>query len=43
MKLVQYIEHFISTVGTDGLVLQHQDISSHIAEYAPMHFQLFRG
>ena len=38
MKLVQYIEYFISTVGTDGLVLQHQGISSHIAENTPMHF-----
>ena len=27
MKLVQYMEYFISTVGTDGLGLQHQGIS----------------
>ena len=42
-KLVQYNEHFISTVDTDGLVLWHQAISSHSAEYAPMRFQQFRG
>ena len=41
MKLAQY-GGLVSTVDTDGLVLQHQDISSHSAEYAPMHFQLFR-
>ena len=27
----------------DGLVLQHQDISSYRAEYTPMHNQLFMG
>ena len=42
-KLVQYNEYLISTVDTDGLVLQHQAISSHSAEYTPMHFQLFMG
>ena len=30
-----------SIVDTDVLVLKHQDISSHSAEYAPMHFQPF--
>ena len=34
MKLIQYDEYWISTVDTDGLVLQHQGISSHIADYA---------
>ena len=29
------------SVNTDGLVLQHQGINSHSAEYAPIHFQLF--
>ena len=37
MILVQYNENSESTVDTDGLVLQHQGISSHIAEYASMH------
>ena len=32
---------WVSTVDTDGLVLDHQGISSHSAEYIPMHFQLF--
>ena len=41
MKLVQYIEYLVSTVDTDALVLQHQGISSHSDEYAPMCFQLF--
>ena len=43
MKLVQYNEYLVSTVGSDGLVLWHQGISSHIAGYKPMHFQLFMG
>ena len=43
IKLVQCNEYFISTVDTDGLVLEHQGISSHSAEYAPMHFQLLKG
>ena len=43
MKLVQYNEYLVSNVVTDGLVLQHQDISSHNAEYTPMYFQLFTG
>ena len=36
-------EYFVSTVDTDGLVLQHQDISSHTVEYTPMRFKLFMG
>ena len=36
MKLVQYNEYLVSIVDTDGLVLKHQDISSHSAEYTPM-------
>ena len=43
MKLFQYNEYFISTVDTDALVLKHQGISSHSAEYAPICFQLLRG
>ena len=43
MRLVQYNEYSVITVDTDGLVLQHQGISSHSAEYAPMHFQRFMG
>ena len=41
MKLVQHIEYLVSTVDTDDLVLRHQGISIHSAEYAPVHFQLF--
>ena len=43
MKLVQYGNHLVSTVDTDGLVLKHQAISSYSAKYTPMHCQLFRG
>ena len=43
MKLVQYNGYLISTVDADGLVLEHQTISSLSGEYAPMCFQLFRG
>ena len=43
MKLLQYNEYLVSTVNTDGLVLQHQGISSYSSEYAPMCFQLFMG
>ena len=32
MKLVQDNLYLVSTVDTDGLVLQHQDISSYNAE-----------
>ena len=43
MKLIQYNEYSISTTGTDHLMLEHQGISSHKAEDAPMLFQLFMG
>ena len=43
MKLVQHNEYIITIMDTDGLVLKHQGISSHITEYAPMRFQLFWG
>ena len=43
MKLVQYNEYLISIVDTDGLVLKHQGISSHSADYAPMRFPVYRG
>ena len=38
-----YKKYLLSSVSTDGLVLQHQDIYGHSAEYEPMHFQLFWG
>ena len=41
MELVQYNEYLFNIVDTDGLVLQHQGISSHSAEFASMSFQLF--
>ena len=41
MNMVQYNEYVISTVATDGLVLQHQGSSSHSTEYVPICFQLF--
>ena len=34
MDLVQYNEYSVNTVGIYGLVLKHQGISSHSAEYA---------
>ena len=42
-KLDQYNEYVISTVGTDGLVLQHQAISTHSVVYASMRSQFFMG
>ena len=43
MQLVQYNGCLISAVDTDGLVLYHQGISSHSADYAFMCFQVFMG
>ena len=41
--IIYWPEYLVRTVDTDGLVLQHQGISSYSAEYAFMHFQLFIG
>ena len=41
LKLIQYNEYLVSSVDTDGLVFQHQGISSQDAKYAHMCFQLF--
>ena len=38
MELVQYNEHLISAVDTDGLVLLRQGISSHNFDHASMNF-----
>ena len=43
MKLAQCNECLISIVDTDGLVLQHQGISSHSGDNAPMRFPVFKG
>ena len=43
MKLVQYNEYLVRAVDTDGLMLQHQGISSYSAEYVLMQFQLLMG
>ena len=43
MKLLLCNAYLISTVGTDGLVLQHQGMRSHNAEYAPMHLHMCMG
>ena len=43
MKLVQYNECLVSIVDTGGLVLQHQGINSHDADYTPMRFPVFKG
>ena len=43
MKLVQYNGCLISIVDADALVLYHQGISSHSADYAPMRLPVFRG
>ena len=40
---VKYNEYLVSTLGVDDLVLQHQDIYSHSAEYATKYSQLFIG
>ena len=37
------IDTKFSSGDTDGLVLQHQDISSHSADYAPTLFHMFVG
>ena len=36
-----FCQALISTMNTDGLVLQHQGIGSYRAEYAHMRFMLF--
>ena len=41
MKLIQYSKYLLRTVDTDGLVLYHQGISSHSADYAHIRFQVF--
>ena len=43
MKLVQYNDCLVSIVDTGGLMLKHQDISIHSADYAPMRFPVFKG
>ena len=43
MKLFQYNECLVSIVYTDGLMLKHQGISSHSADYALMRFPVFKG
>ena len=43
MKLVECYAQLISTVDTDGLVLEHQGISCHSAEYTLMRFLVFMG
>ena len=42
MKLFLCNAYLTSTEGTDGLVLQHQGMSSHSAD-APMHLQICLG
>ena len=41
MKLVQYNKCLVSTVATDDLVLKHQVISSHSADYAHMFLAVY--
>ena len=43
MKPIQYNEYLVSIVETDGLVLQHQAISSNSASHVFVCFQLFMG
>ena len=43
MKLAQYNKCLVSIVDTNGLVLKHQGISSHSADYVPMCFPVFKG
>ena len=42
-KLLKYNQCLVSIVDTDGLVLYHQGISSHVADYAPMRFPVLKG
>ena len=42
MERVQYNEYLVSIVDTDGLVLLHQGIRSHGADYAPTHSRCLR-
>ena len=39
MKMVKRNTYLVSTVATDALVLKHQGISSHSAQYAFEHFR----
>ena len=41
LKLVECSAYLISTTGADGLLLYHQGISNHRAEFVPMCFQRF--
>ena len=41
MELAQYKKYRVSILGTGGLMLKHQLVSNHCADYEPEHFQLF--
>ena len=43
MKLALHNAYLVSFVDTGGLVLKHQGISSHGADYTPMRFPVFKG
>ena len=43
MKLGKYNDYSVSTVDTDALVLKHQGISSHSADYISMWLPQFMG
>ena len=43
MKLVQCNPYLISTIGTDGLILKHQDIIGNGVDDATMCFQQLVG
>ena len=42
MKPAQYNDYLVSTVGTDGLVLQRQVISNYNVEVRPIRLRLFK-
>ena len=43
MRVVQFNGYLFITVGTYGLVLYHQGMSSYSVEYSPMRFHIFMG
>ena len=43
IKPVQDNKHLVNAVAIDGVVLQHQGISSHSVQYTPTRFQLLTG
>ena len=43
MKSIQHNKYLVTTVATDGLVLQHDGINSHTAKHSPMRLHGLKG